>query len=105
MEFDHIHLPDFEQQVAFDAELEELIRSPRALVIHNDDFNTFDFVIETLIEVCRHEPIQAEQCTYLIHYQGKCEVKTDLFKRLQPLWAELTQRGLTATIEDIPELS
>jgi len=104
MEFDRINVTELEQQIAFDTELDQLVRSPRAIVVHNDDFNTFDFVIETLIDVCRQEPLQAEQCTYLIHYHGKCAVKTGLFKRLQPVWAELTQRGLTATIEDVPVL-
>lgn len=45
------------------------------LVLHNDDFHTFDFVIETLVNVCEMDEIQAEQCTYLIHYKGKCDVK------------------------------
>ncbi len=102
MEFSHLFASEVEQELAFERELETLVRSPRALVIHNDDFNSFDFVIETLIEVYRHEPLQAEQCTYIIRYHGKCAVKTDVFKRLQPIWAELTQRGLTATIEEIP---
>jgi ATP-dependent Clp protease adaptor protein ClpS len=102
MEFNPFNITDMEQQISFEVELDQLVRSPRSLVIHNDDFNTFDFVIETLIDVCKQEPLQAEQCTYLIHYHGKCAVKTGLFKRLQPLWAELTQRGLTATIEDVP---
>ena len=48
---------------------------PRNLVVYNDDFNTFDHVINTLIKVCKHEVHQAEQCTYIIHYQGKCAVK------------------------------
>jgi len=95
---------EIDEEVLFNQELESLIQSPRSLVIHNDDFNTFDFVIDTLVEVCRHQPLQAEQCAYVIHHTGKCAVKTDLFKRLQPIWVELTQRGLTATIEDVPIL-
>lgn len=102
MEFRHLFSSELAQELALEQELEEIVSSPRALVIHNDDFNTFDFVIETLVEVCRHDPIQAEQCTFLIHHHGKCAVRTDVFKRLQPMWAELTQRGLTATIEEIP---
>ncbi|MBI1287712.1 MAG: ATP-dependent Clp protease adaptor ClpS [Flavobacteriales bacterium] len=92
-------------EVEFQQELEELVQAPKTLVIHNDDFNTFDFVIETLIEVCRHEPLQAEQCTFIIHYSGKCGVKTDMFSKLQPMWAEMINRGLTATIEDIPKMA
>ncbi len=89
---------------SFQEELDTLIKAPKTLVIHNDDFNTFDFVIETLIEVCGHELMQAEQCTLIIHYRGKCAVKTDMFSRLQPVWAEIVHRGLTATIEDIPKV-
>jgi len=96
-------LLNLDLEVEFQQELEELVQAPKLLVIHNDDFNTFDFVIETLIEVCDHEPLQAEQCTFIIHYSGKCGVKTDAFNRLQPTWAELINRGLTATIEDIPQ--
>lgn len=105
MNLDHLFSSELEEDVLFEQELEQLVQSPHTLVIHNDDFNTFDFVIETLIDVCGHEPIQAEQCTYIIHHSGRCAVKTGMFKRLQPIWAEVTQRGLTATIEDIPVLS
>jgi ATP-dependent Clp protease adaptor protein ClpS len=69
------------------------------IILWNDDFNTFDFVIETLVEVCEHDIIQAEQCTYLIHYKGKCAVKQGTYKKLQPIKEELIRRGLTATIE------
>lgn len=92
---------DFE--VDFQEELDTLVQAPKSIVIHNDDYNTFDFVIETLIEVCGHEPMQAEQCTFVIHYSGKCAVKTDMFNKLQPMWAKLIKCGLTATIEDIPK--
>lgn len=89
--------------VEFQEELETLVQEPKCLVIHNDDFNTFDFVIETLIEICGHEPLQAEQCTFIIHYSGKCGVKTDMFSKLQPIWAMIINLGLTATIEDVPK--
>lgn len=70
------------------------------LIIYNDDVNTFDFVIETLIEICEHNPVQAEQCTWIIHHNGKCQVKTGSFKKLKPLCEALLERGLSATIED-----
>lgn len=89
--------------VEFQEELDTLVQEPKCLVIHNDDYNTFDFVIETLIEICGHEPLQAEQCTYIIHYSGKCGVKTAAFSKLQPMWREIINRGLTATIEDVPK--
>ncbi len=69
------------------------------LVVHNDDFNTFDFVIQTLIEVCRHKPEQAEQCTMIIHYNGKCTVRTADYTTLEPMYREILNRGITATIE------
>jgi ATP-dependent Clp protease adaptor protein ClpS len=70
-----------------------------SLVLHNDDFNTFDFVIESLIEVCEHTIEQAEQCTYLVHYKGKCDVKSGDFDYLRPMKKALVDRGLTATID------
>ena len=90
-------------EVEFQQELDALIQAPKSLVIHNDEYHTFDFVIESLIEVCSHEPLQAEQCTFIIHHSGKCAVKTDMFSKLQPAWVEMINRGLTATIEDIPK--
>jgi len=69
------------------------------VVLHNDDVNSFDFVIDSLIEVCKHDALQAEQCTILVHYKGKCKVKRGSFSELRPIRNELTNRGLTATIE------
>lgn len=91
-----------EDERAFEEELATLVGKTKALIIHNDDFNTFDHVIETLIDVCGHEPLQAEQCTFLIHYSGKCSVRTGSLRLLKPMWATVLERGLTATIEDIP---
>ncbi len=70
-----------------------------SLVLHNDEVNTFDFVIECLIDVCEHTTEQAEQCTYLIHYKGKCDVKNGSFDLLRPLRNALVDKGLSATIE------
>jgi ATP-dependent Clp protease adaptor protein ClpS len=69
------------------------------LVVHNDDFNTFDFVIRTLVEVCQHHPEQAEQCTTIIHYKGRCPVSSGDFHTLEPKYIEILNRGITATIE------
>lgn len=68
------------------------------LVLYNDDFNTIDFVIETLIDVCNHEPVQAEQCSLIVHYKGKCVVKSGTFDELKPKCDVLNKRGLTASI-------
>ncbi len=70
----------------------------RELVLFNDDFNTFDFVIDTLIDVCGHDPLQAEQCTLIVHYKGKCGVKSGDYHDLKPLCEEMLNRNLTAEI-------
>lgn len=70
----------------------------KALVLYNDDVNTFDHVIESLIKVCRHEIIQAEQCTWIVHYNGKCTVKEGSFTKLRPMRQALSERGLDARI-------
>lgn len=71
----------------------------RLLVLHNDDIHTFDFVIDTLIEICELEVVQAEQCTYLVHYKGKCDVKKGSYHYLKPYKQGLIDRGLNATID------
>lgn len=70
----------------------------RALVVYNDDINTFDHVIQTLIDVCGHEPQQAEQCTLLIHYKGKCSVKNGTYEELTPHCSAIHDRGISADI-------
>lgn len=79
-------------------ELEEK-STTRDLVLHNDDYNTFEFVIEALIEVCDHDYLQAEQCALLAHYKGKCAVKNGDEIELKPPCEEMTRRGLSVTIE------
>jgi ATP-dependent Clp protease adaptor protein ClpS len=68
------------------------------LVVFNDDFNTFDHVIETLIRVCKHAREQAEQCTLIIHYKGKCAVKSGSFEFLKPLREAICEEGIDARI-------
>jgi ATP-dependent Clp protease adaptor protein ClpS len=68
------------------------------LVVFNDDVNTFEHVINTLIRVCKHSPEQAEQCTLLIHYKGKCAVKTGLFEELKPMRDGICEVGIDARI-------
>jgi ATP-dependent Clp protease adaptor protein ClpS len=69
------------------------------LIIWNDEVNTFEWVIETLIEVCGHTHEQAEQCSYLIHYQGKYAVKNGSYDELKPMCDAITDRGIGATVE------
>lgn len=68
------------------------------LVVFNDDVNTFDHVIDTLIDVCQHTPEQAEQCTLLIHYKGKCSVKNGSWEELVPMRNEICRRGISAEV-------
>lgn len=68
------------------------------LVLHNDDIHTFDYVIDSLIEVCKHTLEQAEQCTMLVHYKGKCTVKTGSIDVLKPMHEKLISRELTSEI-------
>lgn len=68
------------------------------LVVFNDDINTFDHVITTLIRVCKHTPEQAEQCTFLIHYKGKCAVKSGSFEFLRPFREAICEAGIDARI-------
>lgn len=70
-----------------------------SLIVWNDEVNTFEWVIETLIEVCNHSPEQAEQCSLLIHYKGKCAVKKGPYEELKPLCDAITERGIGATVE------
>jgi len=88
--------PDVEVDVLHD--LKEQLQAPHNLVLFNDEVNTFDFVIEALVKVCSHEPLQAEQCTYLVHFNGKCAVKKGDLKKLKPMCVALLDRGLTAEI-------
>lgn len=68
------------------------------IVLHNDDVNTFDFVIDALISVCEHTTLQAEQCTILVHYKGKASVKTGEYKALKSRCSKLLEMGLSAEI-------
>lgn len=80
--------------------LEELIGNESKIVVYNDDYNTFDWVIQSFIEICRHNAAQAEQLSYIIHFKGKATVKTGSKKELKPIKDALIDRGLSAVIED-----
>lgn len=72
------------------------------LIVWNDEVNTFDWVIETLIDVCGHTREQAEQCALLIHTKGKYAVKEGMFDVLKPMCDTITDRGIGATVELMP---
>lgn len=69
------------------------------LIVHNDNHNTFEHVIQCLIIICSHSPEQAEQCTYNIHFKGKCDVKKGDLKTLKVMAHKLELNGLTVSIE------
>lgn len=80
-------------------ELDELLSLSNSLVIFNDDVNTFDHVTNTLIRVCKHSVEQAEQCTFLVHYKGKCEVKMGDRAELKPMANAICEAGIDARIQ------
>jgi ATP-dependent Clp protease adaptor protein ClpS len=86
------------EKVQEDVLVEEVVGSNNEIVLHNDDVNTFDHVIETLIRVCKHDALQAEQCALLVHYKGKCTVKTGTIEELKPQCSALLDAGLSAEI-------
>jgi ATP-dependent Clp protease adaptor protein ClpS len=78
--------------------LEEQITDVHDLVVYNDEVNTFDHVIETLMNICEHSPEQAEQCTLIIHHKGKCSVKNGEFEFLKELRTLICQKGISAEV-------
>jgi len=86
------------EQVEEEIALEESIGLNNEIVLYNDDVNTFDHVIETLVLVCEHTWEQAEQCAILVHYKGKCVVKTGEIEKLKPICSALLEAGLSAEI-------
>lgn len=88
-----------ENKPELDGVAQEQMLDKRFLILHNDEVHTFDYVIESLIDVCELEPVQAEQCTYLVHYKGKCDVKKGDFKSLKPYKEGLIEKGLEVTID------
>jgi ATP-dependent Clp protease adaptor protein ClpS len=87
-----------ETEVLVESQKKEQLTNLNEIILFNDDVNTFDWVIESLIEICEHDPLQAEQCTLLVHYKGKCGVKTGAYSELEPMCSALLERGLSAEI-------
>ncbi|PIY10493.1 MAG: Clp protease ClpS [Flexibacter sp. CG_4_10_14_3_um_filter_32_15] len=69
------------------------------LIVFNDEINTFDHVIDTLVEVCQHSEPQAEQCTWIIHFKGKCSVKEGSWNDLVPMRNAICERGISAEVD------
>lgn len=78
--------------------VEEQEKHVNEIVLFNDEVNTFEHVIQTLIDVCDHTPVQAEQCSLIVHHNGKCTVKTGEYDDLKPRCTRLLQAGLSAEI-------
>lgn len=86
------------EKVSEELLVEEAVLTQNEIVLFNDDVNTFDHVIETLVYACDHSAEQAEQCAILVHYKGKCTVKTGSHKDLKPRCSMLLEAGLSAEI-------
>lgn len=88
-----------------DAETDVLTseETPLSLIVWNDEVNTFEWVIETLIDVCDHSEEQAEQCAMLIHTKGKYAVKHGSYETLKPMCDAITERGIGATLETLAD--
>ena len=89
------HSPDID----FDDDVSVLSDEVRHLVLHNDDVHTFEYVITSLIDICNHDAHQAEQCAFIVHFKGKCDVKNGSFDMLHPMKDKLTSKGLSVTID------
>lgn len=88
-----------ETKVLPDYDLDVLEAIENKIILYNDEVNTFDHVIDMLVAACDHTPIQAEQCSLIVHYKGKCTVKSGSYDDLEPRCTALLEAGLTAEIE------
>ncbi len=86
------------EQIKEDTDVAEIRVNEYQIVLFNDDVNTFDHVVETLIRVCGHTLEQAEQCSIIVHYKGKCTVRTGSYEELKPRCTQLLQADLSAEI-------
>ena len=86
---------EYEQSIV---EVDEVTVEEKNVIVYNDDVNTFEHVIDTLIRVCKHSQEQAEQCTWLVHHKGKCAVKSGEFDRLKPIKEAICEAGIDARI-------
>ena len=93
----NISSPDIDTEVIDQEDIG--ITGKHTIIVWNDDVNTFQNVIEALIDICEHEPHQAEQCALMVHFKGKCGVKNGDFETLRPKAEGLIDRGINATIE------
>lgn len=88
----------YQEQKIVEVEEAVIDLEEHSLVVYNDDVNTFEHVIDTLIKVCKHSAEQAEQCTLLVHYRGKCAVKSGDLDLLKPMRDAICERGIDGRI-------
>lgn len=93
-------LDEQDEVITLEASLEDNLSQ---LVVYNDDYNTFDWVIQCFMEVCNHSFEQSEQLSLIVHFKGKAVCKTDSFEKLAPMKDALIERGLSAVIEHLKE--
>jgi ATP-dependent Clp protease adaptor protein ClpS len=92
---------EIERKFDEDVMVETLSDDPWNLIVWNDEVNTFEWVIETLMDICKHTAEQAEQCAMLIHTQGKYAVKKGNYENLKTMCDAITERGIGATVEEL----
>lgn len=93
-----IYNADVEELV--EEKTKEKVNSGKVLVLHNDDWNTFDHVESCLISICKHSPHQAAQCALIVHFKGKCDVKRGEDEELKKMYAALKREELSVTLEE-----
>lgn len=82
-----------------ESKVDEILSKPYRLVLHNDDYNTFDWVITCLMKICKHEFEQASQCAHIVHFKGKCDVKYGDIETISEMKTKLQNAGLSVTME------
>ena len=81
------------------SKVDEILSQPFKLILHNDDYNSFDWVITCLMKVCNHEYEQASQCAHIVHFKGECDVKYGDYEKISAMKDKLSSAGLSVTIE------
>jgi ATP-dependent Clp protease adaptor protein ClpS len=82
-----------------ESKTKEILSNPYVLILENDDWNSFDHVINCLIKFCGHEYEQASQCAHIVHYNGKCDVKYGDFETISTMKEKLQNAGLCVTMD------
>lgn len=91
-------MADVKEQV--ESKVEEILSKPYVLTLHNDDFNSFQNVINCLMKICNHEYEQATQCAYIVHFNGECDVKYGDFETISTMKEKLQNVGLSVTMDE-----